>query len=121
MAEIRAQFPEQDFVNCLQYCAHVHGHHGAESALLFPSIRATDPERMDPVVDKLEADHVKVSDLLDEVEAAARDMAVNDAVERQRLVDSLNELSDHLLEHLAYEEESIGPILRTWRLWPHQR
>lgn len=26
-------------VNCLQCCAHVHGHHGAESAQLFPSIR----------------------------------------------------------------------------------
>lgn len=108
-------------VNCLQYCAHVHGHHNAESALLFPAVRATDPARMSAVVDRLEADHRKVSDLLDEVEAAAREMTANDAAERRRLAGALTQLSDHLLDHLAYEEESIGPILRTWSRWPHQR
>src|SRR3954454_11135334 len=30
-------------VNCLRYCSHVHAHHGAEDALLFPALRAVDP------------------------------------------------------------------------------
>ena len=108
-------------VNCLRYCAIVHGHHHAESVLLFPSVRAADPERMTVVVDRLEADHRKVSDLLDEVEAATREMTTDDALARQRLVLGLTELSEHLLEHLAYEEEAIAPVLRSWTRWPHQR
>jgi hypothetical protein len=53
-------------VSCLRYCSHVHAHHGAEDVLLFPALRAADPT-IGPVVDRLEADHVRVSDLLDVV------------------------------------------------------
>lgn len=66
------------------------------------------------VVDKLEADHRKVSEILDEVEAAARDLQSDDIPSsRDRVVDSLNLLAQHLLEHLDYEEESISPSLQT--------
>ena len=54
-------------VNCLRYCHFVHSHHHAESILLFPELRRADPA-LNPVVDKLEADHAHVSDLLDDVE-----------------------------------------------------
>jgi hypothetical protein len=40
-------------INCLQYCRFVHAHHHAESALLFPRLRATNPA-LGAVVDKLE-------------------------------------------------------------------
>jgi hypothetical protein len=33
-------------------------------------------------------------------------------------VTALNRLADDLLTHLAYEEASIGPTLRTWEHWP---
>jgi len=105
-------------VNCLQYCSIVHSHHHLESALLFPAIRESDPEKLGEVVDRLESDHVRISGLLDDVEHATRAMTSDDADVRQRLSGALNELSDHLLEHLAYEEESIGPVLRTWSFWP---
>src|SRR3954447_12179980 len=64
-------------VNCLRYCSHVHAHHGAEDVLLFPALRAVDPST-GPVVDRLEADHARVSDLLDVVEAAARALTETD-------------------------------------------
>jgi hypothetical protein len=99
-------------VNCLRYCRHVHAHHGAEDVLLFPALRATDPE-IGPVVDRLEADHARVSDLLDAVEAAARALTDTEAGDaRQRVVDGLGELHVHLLEHLDFEELNAGPTIR---------
>ena len=99
-------------VNCLRYCSHVHAHHGAEDALLFPTLRTADPS-IGPVVDRLEADHLRVSDLLDAVEAAARALTETDGGDaRQRVIDGLQELHVHLLEHLDYEEGHAGPTMR---------
>jgi Hemerythrin HHE cation binding domain len=99
-------------VNCLRYCGHVHAHHGAEDVLLFPTLRAADPS-IGPVVDRLEADHARVSDLLDAVEAAARMLTETDGGDsRQSVIDSLQELHVHLLEHLDYEEQNAGPTMR---------
>jgi hypothetical protein len=106
-------------VSCLRYCHFVHSHHHAESILLFPELRRADPA-LNPVVDKLEADHAHVSDLLDDVGAAAGDLsAAENPVARQRLVQALETLSADLLAHLQYEEEQISPALRTWTGWPH--
>jgi hemerythrin HHE cation binding domain-containing protein len=105
---------------CLHYCRFVHSHHHAESVLLFPALRRANPA-LDPVVDKLEADHAHVSTLLDDVEAAARDLGDDDSPSaRTRLVAALGQLSADLLAHLAYEEESIGGTLRTWTTWPYR-
>ena len=64
--------------DCLRYCSHVHAHHGAEDALLFPVLRAADPS-IGSVVDRLEADHARVSHLLHVVEASdAHDLVQRD-------------------------------------------
>jgi iron-sulfur cluster repair protein YtfE (RIC family) len=97
-------------VNCLHYCRFVHGHHRLEDAALFPVLREADPD-LAPLVDRLEGDHRRVSEQLDEVEAAV--LALNgDEGERTRVVESLNTLADDLLAHLEREEEGIGPALR---------
>ena len=99
-------------VNCLRYCRFVHAHHGAEDRLLFPALRASDAS-VGPVVDRLEADHARVSDLLDAVEAAARALTEADGgAARQRVIAGLRDLHGHLLEHLDYEELNAGPPLR---------
>lgn len=103
-------------VNCLGYCRLVHAHHGGEDAALFPAVRRGAPQ-LGAVVDRLEADHRIVSDLLDEVEAAAR--RLDDAGARTRLVEALTELSAQLLDHLDREEEALAPVLLTWAHWPH--
>ena len=99
-------------VNCLRYCSFVHAHHGAEDVLLFPALRAVDPS-IGPVVDRLEADHARVSDLLDVVEAAARELTDTDGGDaRRRVIEGLQDLHGHLLEHLDYEERNAGPTIR---------
>jgi hypothetical protein len=103
-------------INCLRYCGFVHGHHNLESRLLFPELRRANPA-LNPVVDKLEADHAAVSDLLDTVEAAARGLDGTCGA-RDRLVEALRRLATDLLDHLRYEEEHISDTLRTWTSWP---
>jgi hypothetical protein len=104
-------------INCLQYCRFVHSHHHAESLLLFPRLRLANPALV-PVVDKLESDHARVSDLLDDVSAAALELADReDAALRHRLIDALGALSAELLAHLDYEEEHVSGTLRSWKSW----
>jgi len=61
-------------VNCLTYCRFVHGHHGLEDAAMLPRVRAANPA-IGLVIDRLEADHRRVSVLLDDVESAAARLA----------------------------------------------
>jgi Hemerythrin HHE cation binding domain len=99
-------------VNCLQYCRFVHLHHHTEDRHFFPLLRRANPG-LNEVVDKLEADHRSVSDLLDEVEAAAAALDGAETVDgRARVVDGLDALAVQLLEHLEYEERSAGPTIR---------
>jgi Hemerythrin HHE cation binding domain len=99
-------------VSCLRYCSFVHAHHGAEDVLLFPALRAADPS-IASVVDRLEADHLRVSGLLDAVEAAARALTEADGEgAREDVVEGLRDLHGHLLEHLDYEERNAGPVIR---------
>jgi iron-sulfur cluster repair protein YtfE (RIC family) len=99
-------------VNCLRYCGFVHSHHRAEDALLFPAIREVDSS-MEPIVDRLEADHAQVSDLLDAIEDAAQALTGSDIQDaRRRVIEGLRELHGHLLEHLDYEEANAGPAMR---------
>jgi hemerythrin-like domain-containing protein len=105
-------------VSCLQHCRFVHSHHTHESMLLFPALRDANPA-LNPVVDKLEADHAHVSDLLDEVEAASHQLGeAGEHAARERLVKALRTLSEDLLAHLQYEEEHISGTLRSWTRWP---
>ncbi|HEV3311644.1 MAG TPA: hemerythrin domain-containing protein [Chloroflexota bacterium] len=119
IARLQVQSPLWQFkANCLFYCRLVHMHHNGEDAHLFPALRRSN-EAMGPIVDKLESDHRRVSDILDEVEAAAialqRD---DDPANRPAMAGSLELLAEHLLTHLEFEETSISPTLRTWNSWP---
>ncbi|MET7421960.1 LLM class flavin-dependent oxidoreductase [Dactylosporangium sp. NPDC005555] len=96
---------------CESYCRVVTTHHTLEDVQLFPRLRAADP-RLVPVVDRLEAEHHVIADVLERVDTALVAMVsrpdgigeVGKAVELLR---------DTLLSHLAYEErELVGPLGR---------
>lgn len=108
-------------VNCLAYCRFTHSHHTHEDVSLFPALRAFDPA-LESVVDRLEADHRLVSDILDRIEAGAERLTDDDTpATRREIIDSLAALAQHLLAHLDYEEDAISPTLRQWSTWPHLR
>jgi hemerythrin HHE cation binding domain-containing protein len=104
-------------VNCLRYCAFVHEHHTNEDVALFPAVRRSAPH-LGATVDRLESDHRVVAGLLDEIEATARGLDGDDTAARARLVQALDTLSAHLLEHLAFEEQALAPVLASWKSWP---
>jgi hemerythrin-like domain-containing protein len=102
-------------VNCLRYCRFVHGHHDFEDTAWLPAIRRADVS-MEPVADRLDEEHRRISDQLDHVSSVAAALTETDDDDaRQRVVDALNALAGDLLEHLAYEELSAGPVLRRMR------
>ena len=105
-------------VNCLRYCRFVHLHHNLEDTAFFPTLRAANPA-LAPVVDKLEADHRTVSELLDEIEEAAAGLDQDDGdAARRRVADGLDALGVQLLAHLDYEEQRAGPTIRRLASWP---
>jgi iron-sulfur cluster repair protein YtfE (RIC family) len=107
-------------VNCLTYCRFTHQHHTGEDVALFPALRAFDPA-LESVVDRLEADHRLVSNILEQVEAGAERLTGDDTpVTRRQIRDALAALAQHLLAHLDYEEDAISPTLRQWQSWPGQ-
>ncbi len=118
VAQLQMQGPLfQMKVNCLRYCQLVHGHHGLEDAMVFPAIRRKAPDLV-PDVDRLEADHRVVSDLLERVENEAYLVEDGpDSSARQALSDALTELADVLLEHLEREERVLAPVLGRATSW----
>src|SRR5688500_5587818 len=103
---------------CMHYCRFVHGHHTIEDAALFPMVRKHDPS-LNRVVDRLEEDHLTVHRITERIVAVADHVAGDPSDERRvELVSALTELEEHLLAHLAFEEESLGPLLATWDRWP---
>ena len=105
--------------SCMQYCYFVHLHHNHEDAHWFPALRGANP-KLDPVIDRLEADHKLVSEHLDDVDEAAR-RVVDDENSRADLAAKLGRLAEHLTAHLDYEETNLGPTLRRLRSWPLDR
>jgi hypothetical protein len=103
---------------CLYYCRFVHTHHTIEDAALFPMVRKHDPS-LGRVVDRLEEDHLTVHHITERIAAVAERVATDGSGEsRSRLVEALSELEEHLLAHLALEEEALGPLLSSWDRWP---
>jgi hypothetical protein len=99
-------------IDCLRYCRFVHMHHNVEDRDFFPELRQVNPD-LDPVIDRLEGDHRRVSDQLDAVETAARALAKDEGVTARRaVVDALHDLAENLLEHLDYEELSLEATVR---------
>ena len=96
---------------CESYCRLVTTHHSLEDASLFPHLRRADPA-LAPVVDRLEAEHRIIHDVLEGV-----DKALVALVDGSGSIDGLRAavdlLDDTLLSHLSYEErELVEPLAR---------
>lgn len=92
-------------VRCMYYCHHVEMHHTVESHYLFTALRERFPES-GTVLDRLEAEHVKVAEILRAIESATD------------FREDLDRLADELLTHLDWEEEQLAPLLAKLDTWP---
>lgn len=98
-------------VYCASYCRIVTGHHGLEDQSVFPHLRSRDP-RLAPVIDRLEAEHHVISDVLERVDQALVAM-VSEPDGLAQVQAAVDLLTDTLLSHLAYEErELVEPLAR---------
>lgn len=93
-------------VQCLYFCNGLHMHHSLEDQRMFPAVLLEDP-LLGPIVERLEADHRKVAEILEAIESHLGDLSTDPSGVR----DELNRLADTLLAHLAYEEEQLTPVL----------
>ena len=99
---------------CESYCRVVTMHHTLEDQSLFPQLRRRDP-RLTPVIERLQAEHRVIHDVLDGVDRALVAFVSTDdrdaALSGLRAATDL--LSDSLRSHLSYEErELVEPIAR---------
>ena len=103
---------------CASYCRLVTTHHSLEDAGIFPHLRRADPT-VAPTIDRLQAEHVVIHDVLEDVDAALvtfiRDPSSHDGL--QRTVDGL---TDTLLSHLSYEERALVEPLARYGMAPGQ-
>jgi hypothetical protein len=107
-------------IDCLRYCRFVHMHHNAEDRGFFPELRDTNPA-INPVIDRLEADHRRVSDHLDAVETAANVLAEDEGDRARRAVaEALRALGENLLAHLDYEERNLEATVVRLRDYGHE-
>lgn len=102
-------------VSCLRYCRFVHGHHVHEDAEFFPKLTGANPA-LAPAVERLKREHELVAVLLDSIERQTKALD-RELTARQGLAAALDELAEHLLAHLDWEEDAILPTLRRMTDW----
>lgn len=90
-------------VNCLTFCGGLTYHHQAEDGGIFPFLMRNHPE-LAPVVERLEQEHERVAELLEQLQTALSGDAQHVLAEVDRLIEELE-------AHLTYEEEHLIPIL----------
>jgi hemerythrin-like domain-containing protein len=96
---------------CAAYCRLVTTHHTIEDQSMFPQMRRADP-RLAPVIDRLEAEHGIIHGVLEDVDQALVAF-VGDHPSTDRLRAVVDELTDTLRSHLAYEERELTePLAR---------
>jgi hypothetical protein len=96
---------------CQAYCSRLTGHHTLESDAMFPHLRREDAG-LAPVVERLDAEHEVIHDLLERVDAALVHLVRNPG-DHGPLTAAIDLLSDTASSHFAYEErELIAPLSR---------
>ena len=96
---------------CASFCTFVAGHHGLEDQAVFPYLKGAD-DALAPVIDRLEAEHLVVHDLLVRLDTALVDL-LREPEDLSGLAAALDLLTDALLSHLSYEErELVEPLAR---------
>jgi hemerythrin-like domain-containing protein len=86
-------------------------HHRIEDGSMFPHLRSAEAA-LGPVIDRLQAEHVVIHDVIEGVDRALVDF-INSPEDFTKLQYAVDLLTDTLLSHLSYEESTIiEPLAR---------
>lgn len=97
---------------CTTYCRVVTNHHTLEDRSVFPHLRRSD-DALGPVIDRLEAEHEVIADLLERVDRALVALVSSDGDGMAAVHGAVDLLTDALLSHFSYEErELVEPLAR---------
>ncbi|HUY09286.1 MAG TPA: DUF5615 family PIN-like protein [Candidatus Dormibacteraeota bacterium] len=94
---------------CAAYCRLVTTHHTIEDRSILPQLRRSDP-RLAAVLDRLEAEHATIHEVLEEVDRALV-LYLKTSDSTPALREAVDVLTDTLLSHLAYEERELAEPL----------
>jgi alkanesulfonate monooxygenase SsuD/methylene tetrahydromethanopterin reductase-like flavin-dependent oxidoreductase (luciferase family) len=103
---------------CAAFCTVVTQHHSIEDGSVFPHLRRADPA-LGPVLDRLAEEHVIIHEVVEGVDRALVNL-LRDPGDFGGVQKALDELTDALLSHLAYEEEQIVEPLSRLGFFPGQ-
>ena len=96
---------------CQRQCVALVDHHTVEDGSIFPHLLSRQRSLRD-VLDRLDAEHHGIGEVLEEIDAALVHLARNPA-EIGPITEAVELLTDTLLSHFAYEErELIAPLAR---------
>jgi iron-sulfur cluster repair protein YtfE (RIC family) len=96
--------------HCLYFCGGLTTHHTIEDRQWFPVLRQQDPS-LGPVIDRLEAEHHKVAEYLEQIARAATALSDANGATLAELRTELSRLATDLLTHLSYEEVALAEAL----------
>lgn len=89
----------------------LHHHHTGEDTTLWPMVRPRLSDRPDDLelLDAMEAEHVRIGPVLEEIDAAVADEESG----AERLSEATALFRQELVDHLAHEERSAVPVVES--------
>jgi alkanesulfonate monooxygenase SsuD/methylene tetrahydromethanopterin reductase-like flavin-dependent oxidoreductase (luciferase family) len=103
---------------CASYCRFVDAHHSLEDDAIFPYLRHRDA-RLGPLLDRLADEHLVIHGVLDAIDRVLV-THIGDPTHFGPLQDAVDQLTDTLLSHLAYEEQQLVEPLARHGFYPGQ-
>lgn len=104
--------------SCERHCVALVQHHLSEDGTIFPHLRRRQPS-LQPVLDRLDAEHHAIGDVLEDIDAALVHLARN-PTELGPITEAVDLLTDTLLSHFAYEERELVAPLALHGFYPGQ-
>ncbi len=99
--------------HCAGYSYLLTSHHTLEDRAMLPGLRRAD-DRLGPVLDRLADEHGTIHHVLEGVDRALLQFVADEDGADDRLRRTIDQLTDALLSHLAYEErELVEPLARS--------
>jgi hemerythrin-like domain-containing protein len=117
-----SEVPEGDTAQVAIVAGHVtwmvtflHAHHEGEDLFVWPKLLERIPEKIDPLILTMEAQHAGLAEALDDLAVKAASWRNTSAIqERDALAGAASELLVLIAEHLGMEEREVLPLIDSY-------